>query len=236
MYRNFVSASEEHFRFEVRGGKNGWLIITRRDGVFRQFGHHEVGGDGTNLFRVLYLNSEPSETARAPTNHAFVNGLVTQGIVPQPDPSHARFVWLALVAVPSRRWSNSLPCRLFYDGLSPTCTLPARVLERDESGRGVKTMLVLNRGLMDRIDGEPLPLQPPYDEGYKLFEYRAHATRTLDGFCIPLSWELKHFIAKAVGGVDSEDLDPVCAVELRVDTVSSISDKVAVVPRLKIQH
>ncbi len=89
---------------------------------------------------------------------------------------------------------------------------------------------------MDRIDGGSLPLEPPYDEGYTPFEYRAHGTRTVDGFCIPLSWELKHFIPKAVGGVDSEDLDPVCAVELRVDTVSSSSDKVAVVPRLKIQH
>ncbi len=139
VYRNFVSASEEHFRFEAQVGQNGWLIRTRRDGVFRHFGHHEVGGDGTNVFRVLSLNSEPCATARARTNSAFVNGWVTPGTVPEPDAAHARFVWFALVAVPSGQWSNSVPCGLLYDVHTPICTVPCEGFGTGRIGKGRQT-------------------------------------------------------------------------------------------------
>lgn len=233
VYRNYVSGSEAHFRFEVHVGHSGWLITARRDGVFRQFGHSELGCDGTNLFRVIYLNAVPYEIARAHTNQVFVNAWVTSGVTPKPDLSNSHFLWFAFVGVPWGKCSNSVPCTMVYDGLPPSCTLPAKVLKRDPSGNCIEEMAVFNPGFTYSFDEGPIPLPPPYNNRYTALEYRTQATTNIMDFCIPLSFHMMQFTHQRNTDTAMNDAVPVCAIEGHVTSVSLVQDPFPVVPRLE---
>lgn len=152
-------------------GERGWLITSRQDGLYRQFAHEELGCDGTNLFRLRYVNSEPYATAQARTNYAFLNGFVTVGTIPEPDdPSHCRFLWFVFVELASGRCTHSVSCNIIYKGLPSGCTLPVKVLERDRFGDCIKGLAVLVP-VMYLPDARSLPLMPPYDKGYTALEY-----------------------------------------------------------------
>jgi len=204
-----------HFRAYVRGCS--WKITVFPQGRERRLGHAEMGFDGTNIYKLLYLNTNSWNIART-SRVAHLNGFITKGPVPPPGPDNIIYVWFAYASrcYVTNMFTPQLPAVLLSPSRAPESVVNAIIMHNasDSSLLDSASLLVTH----DNRSGTLVPAPPPYDAGFVGLRYRSLAYTNRLGALIPTHCEYSRY-ARQQEGASTNDVERVWSIHLSVSDV-----------------